>query len=258
MAKIVIAEGDKNLTNCIQNLLCTQFDVQTAGIARDGYEAIKLTTEIHPEMLLIDMDLPVLNGEKVISSLRLRSSSTLIIAMTNYISEDFVLNAAGNDVRGYILKKNLSTELCNCVQIILSGESYISAEIVNKTFRLFTNIVKKTGLVKAPDPALNNKGISITPIFISRAEFQVAKFIGAGFSNKEIAKTLDIKESTIRNYISLILQKTGLKHRTQIALYAINNGFCAKSGLKGGFVDAPCGSNSYAHPLTGQLKFSFK
>jgi DNA-binding NarL/FixJ family response regulator len=174
--------------------------------------------------------------------------------MTNYISEEFILSTAGNDVRGYILKKNLSTELCNCVQVVSNGESYISAEIVNRTFQLFTNIVKKTTAIKPPQNAvLNDKCISVTPIFISRAEFQVAKLIGSGLSNREISGILEIKESTIRNYVSLILQKTGLKHRTQIALYAINNGFCTRDGFFGSTAD----NTARKFNTSGQLKFSF-
>ncbi|GHV83156.1 DNA-binding response regulator [Spirochaetia bacterium] len=229
MINVVIAEGKENFRESIKNLILTQPDINVVGIGKDGYEAIKLTETHHPDIVLLDSELPLLDGIKVSNSLKIRAEWASTILISEKIDENGIIKSVRNGITGFVLRQRVMDEICPAVRLVKSGGSFMSTEIAKKTFDIFSRYVKDCN---SENSCLHIKeGITFKPLPVNKVELQLVKFIGLGLSNKEIAELLMLKETTIRNYISLILQKTGLEHRTQIAIYAINNGFANKKDL---------------------------
>jgi DNA-binding NarL/FixJ family response regulator len=121
-------------------------------------------------------------------------------------------------------------EICDAIRSVFSGTPYMSHETGVSFYNILSDVIKRKAAALQPH-LLYNKNYCKHPFLISRIEFQVTSLIGGGFSNNEIADFLELRESTVRNYVSLILQKTGLEHRSQIAIYALNNGFASHQDL---------------------------
>jgi DNA-binding NarL/FixJ family response regulator len=240
----------------IKNLLLTQFDFDLVGVGKDGYDAIKLTDQFSPDVVILDIETPLLDGLKVAASIRLRCSSASVIVLTKDIDDKTIINAVCCGVKGFLLRASVFEEVNRAIRNVYLGHSYMSRAIASRTFDLFSEIVKtgnpgqETGLYGGEEARF--------PLQITRMESQIAAFIGEGLSNKRIAEILRLKEGTVRNYISIILQKTHLEHRTQIAIYALNNGFYGKSSKT---ADAEsCSGNDIENTSqkAPQLKFNFK
>ncbi|MDR2660112.1 MAG: response regulator transcription factor [Spirochaetaceae bacterium] len=228
--KIVLIDNQTPFRETIKNLLLTQVDFEVVGVGKDGYDAIKLTDQFKPDVVVLDVDLPFLDGLKIVSSIHTRCPSSSIIIIAEKMDDKTILNAVFYGVTGFLLRSSIFNEINRAIRNVNMGNSYLCREVEMRAFNMLSQIVRKKreehfGLSAQDEP-------QVSPLHITRAESQIAAFVAQGFSNKQIAEALQLKEGTIRNYISLILQKANLKHRTQIALYALNNGFYCKEGEK--------------------------
>jgi DNA-binding NarL/FixJ family response regulator len=224
--KIVLIDSQTPFREAARNLLLTQFDFEVAGVGKDGYDAIKLTDQHKPDVVVLDADLPPLDGLKIASSIHQRCPSSSIIIIAAEIDDKMILNAVYYGVTGFLLRRSLFDEINKAIRNVNDGNYYMSHEVELRAFSIFSQIVKETHEEQIKRP-VNDEARS-SPLYITRAEAQIAAFVGQGLSNKQIAEKLQLKTGTVRNYISLILQKAKLEHRTQIALYALNNGFYCK------------------------------
>jgi DNA-binding NarL/FixJ family response regulator len=222
MIKIVLIDGQERYRNSMKKLLSAQRDFEISGVGKDEYEAITLVGSLKPDILLIDINLQFIEGAKVIPILKTRSPATAIIILTSLDSDECVLSAISSGASGYLLKGPEIDNIAEKIRTVYNGGSLMTPEITTKVFRMFSEFAKnRDGLLNGdPIPEI----IRSFPSNISKIEFQIIGFIGRGLSNREIAQRLCLQEGTIRNYISLILQKTALRNRTQIAIFAIRNG----------------------------------
>ncbi|MDR2804012.1 MAG: response regulator transcription factor [Treponema sp.] len=220
--KIVLIDNQTAFRNGLKNLLSAQFDFDLVGVGKDGYDAITLTQDLKPDVIALDVELPVMDGFKIAASAHIHSPSSAIIAISTKMDDQMLLNAVYSGVTGFLLRNSVFAEICKAIRSVSMGKSYLSHETALQVFNMFSRIVNK----KDGDSysALNSFKPQPSHINMTRTESQIAAFVGNGFSNKQIAGILQLKEGTVRNYISLILQKNKLSHRTQIALYALNNG----------------------------------
>jgi DNA-binding NarL/FixJ family response regulator len=251
--KIILVDNQLPFRETIKNLLLTQFDFELVGVGKDGYDAIKLTDQFDPDVVVLDIEAPLLDGLKAAASIRLHRSSTSVIVLAKDMDDKTIINAVCCGVKGFLLRASVFEEVNRAIRNVYLGNSYMSRAIASRTFDLFSEIVK-TGNQR------RESGVESSPFMpqITRMESRIAAFIGEGFSNKRIAEALRLKEGTVRNYISVILQKTHLEHRTQIAIYALNNGFYSKSA-ENAAVSPYLGNNTEnTQKKPPQLKFSFK
>lgn len=218
MIRIGIVDDQDMVRDSLKILLSTQEDFEVVGIGKDGYEALKLVNTMHPDVLLLDIRMPIMDGVEATAVLKARSPQTAIIILTTFDDDEYVLNAIRNGASGYLLKSAAMDELAKAIRTVYGGGSLMTPEIATKAFRMFSEIVKSNEKSR-----YNNKTSLDFPVNLNKTEMEIISQIGKGLSNKELAMALELKEGTVRNYISDILQKTGLRDRTQIAIFAVRH-----------------------------------
>ncbi|AEJ18291.1 response regulator transcription factor [Gracilinema caldarium] len=218
MIKIGIVDDQDLVRDSLKILLSAQDDFEVVGIGKDGYEALKLVENYHPDVLLLDIRMPIMDGVEATAMLKTRSPNTSIIILTTFDDDEYVLNAIRNGASGYLLKSSAMDELAKAIRTVHAGGSLMTPEIATKAFKMFSEIVKDY-----PKRISSIKEETTLPCNLNKTELEIISHIGNGLANKEIASMLKLSEGTVRNYISSILQKTGLRDRTQIAIFAVRH-----------------------------------
>jgi DNA-binding NarL/FixJ family response regulator len=221
MIRIAIVDDQDIVRESLKILLSTQADFDVVGTGKDGYDALKLVDTFHPDILLLDIRMPIMNGVETTGVIKLRSPNTSIIILTTFDDDEYLLKAIKNGASGYLLKNSAMDELIKAIRTVYAGGSLMTPEVTSKVFRLFSELIKNK-----EDEGKNNNvvyDIGNIPSTLSRTEIDIICHIAKGMANKEIASEMSLSEGTIRNYISSILQKIGLRDRTQIALWAIHH-----------------------------------
>jgi DNA-binding NarL/FixJ family response regulator len=229
MKKIILVDSKAPFREAIKRLLEAQVDFDLAGVGEDGYDVIRLTNEVTPDVIILDLEIPLLDGLKTAVSMRQRCPGTAIIIIADNMDDKTLVNAVCGGVTGFLLRDTVFEDITGAVRNVTTGNCYMSRALTQRTFNMFSRMAKKM------DSGHNDHfpvyETANSPPQISRSELRIATFIGQGLSNRQISEILKLKEGTVRNYISIILQKTNLKHRTQIALYALKNGLYCKEIL---------------------------
>jgi DNA-binding NarL/FixJ family response regulator len=220
--RIIIISGKDSEQYAMQKFIGSQPDISIVGQGRDGYDALKIVFHLKPDIVLLDETLPLTDGVEIIPSLKRRSSQTGIIILTSYQENIRVLKAISCGASGYLLKNTHEEKFIAGIKTVYNGGCLMTPELAAKAFRMFPNA--NPDILKASFFSARRKSPFSLYFNISRQELQIIACIIKGLSNKEIGTSLALKEGTVRNYISTILEKTGLKNRTQIAVYAANAG----------------------------------
>jgi DNA-binding NarL/FixJ family response regulator len=229
MIRIVIVDDQKAERDNIQALLSSQKDFEVVGVGKDGYDALRLTMTYQPDIALLNHRLSLLDSSDAITTIRHRSPKTDIIILTPFDEDDNILRAIYNGASGYLPKTADKDMIIAGIHTVYNGGSLMSAQTVSRVFQLFLTFQQEKFPDKLPSclPSPNGRPLMVE---ISRMDLQLIILISQGFQNKEIAELLNLKAGTVRNHITAILQKIGLKNRTQVAVYAYNIGL-VKGGL---------------------------
>jgi DNA-binding NarL/FixJ family response regulator len=224
MIRIVIVDGQDSDRNNAELVLSGQRDFAVVGTGRDGYDAFKLVESSKPDILLLDINLSYIDGLKASSILKCQFPRMGVIILTRLDNDKHVIYAMSNGVSGYLLKNRDMEHLAGIIRVIHEGGSLLSPHIAARLFPQVSQIAWG----KRPLP----KDLPFPP-HLSRTEVKIINLVGRGLENQEIAEKLRLKIGTVRNHISVILQKTSLKNRTQLAVLA------AEYGLTWKTLDAP-------------------
>lgn len=225
MIRIAVVDDQDLVRDSLKILLGAQSDFEVVGLGKDGYDALRLAETLKPDVLLLDIRMPIMDGVEATAVLKKKSPDTAIIILTTFDDDEYVLKAIRNGASGYLLKSAGTDELAQAIRTVRAGGSLMTPEIATKAFRLFSELARTNGGgLAAGGPSARPPERAEIPSDLSRTELQIISLIGAGLANKEVAGELDLGEGTVRNYISSILQKTGLRDRTQIAIFAVRNG----------------------------------
>jgi DNA-binding NarL/FixJ family response regulator len=208
MIRIVIVDEKDSDRGDTEKILSAQRDFKIVATGRDGYEAIRLVDHYRPDMLLLDIHLSYLDGVKTASILTARYPHMTVIILTRLDDVRQMRNAINSGVAGYLSKNDDMEKLAEVIRVIHGGNCLIFPRAV-------MGLDQEEPRPKA-DPQF--------PFNLSRVELQIIRHIGEGLENQEIAEKMRLKMGTIRNHISVILQKTTLRNRTQLAIFAVQNG----------------------------------
>ena len=205
--KVMIADDHSLIREGIKQLLESDGTIEVMTEASNGVECLEKLEDIHPDVLLLDVNMPEKNGLEVLEEIKKKNYNVKVLILTVHNELEYLLKAIDIGVDGYILKDSESAELKKAIQAVLSGENYIQASLI---------------------PALNNRlanrDIDKDKIdSLTTRELEVLIKVANGMLNKEIATSLNISERTVKNHISNIFKKIDVSDRTQAAVFAIKN-----------------------------------
>lgn len=202
--KIIISDDHSMIREGLKQLLELEGDIQVIGEASNGLECIKLINELHPDVVLLDINMPNMNGLQVLEKLRSANSKQKVLILTIHNEVEYLMKAIDIGVNGYVLKDADSAILKKAIITVNHGDEYIDTTMIPQMKeKLF---VKKT---------IDNDDK------LTKREVEILKLLAEGLFNKEIAYKLSISEKTVKNHVSNIFKKIGVFDRTQAAVYAI-------------------------------------
>lgn len=208
LIKVLIADDHAIVRNGIAALLSTEADIEVIGEASNGKEAVKAAGELHPDVVLMDLVMPEMDGIQAIQEIRTNDSEARILVMTSFATDEMVFPAIKSGALGYLLKDSSPEELVESIRQVHRGEPSLHPQIAR---RVLQEISQPPTQVRTGEP-------------LTEREVEVLKLIARGMSNQEIAEKLVISETTVRTHVSRILSKLHLASRTQAALYALKEG----------------------------------
>lgn len=213
--KVVIVEDHKLFREGLKSLLSDKADLEVVGEAGDGLEAIRVVKKCRPELMLLDLSMPKMNGISVMKEIKNQFPDIKIMALTIHESDQYVLEAFEAGADGYCLKDAGRNELMVAVESVLQGKRYISPSISENVLEGYMSGRKK----------LKSKTSWDT---ITQREREVLKLLGEGFQNKEISDMLHISVKTVEKHRANIMNKLDLHNAAALTAFAIEHGLVTK------------------------------
>ncbi|CAA9402434.1 MAG: Two-component transcriptional response regulator, LuxR family [uncultured Pyrinomonadaceae bacterium] len=210
--KILLAEDHETVREGIRLIIESQDDLEVVGCAGDGREAIRLAEELKPDIVLMDVSMPKLNGLLATAKLKRIMPDVKILTLTRHTDEAYLQELLQAGVDGYVLKQSASTDLLRAVRAVAAGGNYLDPAITGKVFNNFT---EKHGKMRG-----DVRGASL-----SGRESETLRLIALGYSNKEIAEQFDISVKTVEAHKANAQQKLNISSRKEIISYAILQGW---------------------------------
>jgi DNA-binding NarL/FixJ family response regulator len=206
--RVLIADDHHVVRRGLVFFLRTQGEITIVGEAGNGKEAVQLAKSLNPDIILMDLSMPEMDGIEATKIIKKEQPDIKILILTSFSDQDHVLPALEAGASGYQLKDIQPDDLVGCIKKVMSGENQLHPKA---TSHLLSNLANK-------DKQGRNQVEELT-----KRELEVLKEIAKGKSNKEIASTLYITEKTVKTHVSNLLSKLELADRTQAALYAVKN-----------------------------------
>ncbi|OHE63375.1 MAG: DNA-binding response regulator, partial [Treponema sp. GWB1_62_6] len=190
MIRVAVVDDQELVRDSLRILLSAQADLEVVGIGKDGYDALKLVDSLKPDVVLLDIRMPIMDGVEATAMLKKRSPGTSIIILTTFDDDEYVLKAIKNGASGYLLKSADMDELAEAIRTVHAGGSLMTPEIATKAFRLFSELAREKGS-PAGGPRRVVPAEGSLPSDLSRTELQIMALIGSGRANKEVAADLE-------------------------------------------------------------------
>lgn len=217
MIKILIADDHALLRQGIRNVLEFETDFTIVGEAGDGQEAIDKTLILEPDILLLDLNMPGLNGIEVNRKLHSNKVKTKVIILTIHDGEHYVIEVLKSGALGYLLKDVEPNMLVKAIHTVYEGNAFVYPEIAENLFGNMGGLLESVN-EKAEEIWRQRRGERLT----SR-EMDVLRCIAKGYNNQEIAQTLFVSEKTVKNHLTNIFRKINVNDRTQALLFVLKN-----------------------------------
>lgn len=207
MIRVLLVDDQTIIRQGLRSLLESKPDLQIVGEAENGQTALQQVEALQPDVVLMDIRMPGMDGVAATQSITQNFVKTKVLVLTTFDDDEYVSQAMRVGANGYLLKDTPSEELALAIRLVHRGYTQLGPGLLEKAFS--TPIVETPPIVLPPELA------ELTP-----REREVLCLIAAGASNREIAASLHIAESTVKNYVTNILSRLHLRDRTQAALYA--------------------------------------
>lgn len=212
--RILIADDHAIVRDGIRSLLATVPDIEVVAEAENGREAVSKARGLQPDVILMDLMMPEMDGIEAIGQIMEREPEARILVLTSFSADDKVFPAIKAGARGYLLKDSDSQELVQAIRQVYRGESWLHPKIARKLLRELST-----------EPPAQQESSEVDPL--TGREVEVLHLVALGMSNQEIAIKLVISEGTVRTHVSNILSKLHVASRTQATLYALREGLAS-------------------------------
>ena len=207
--RVFLADDHKILRESLVILLSQKENIEVVGAAGDGQEAYRRILELKPDIAVLDISIPQLNGLDLAEKLRVELPQVKVVILTMHKSGEFVSKALCAGVRGYVLKDNALEELIECIELVYTNKIYLSQDI--------TGIVVEGFVRNSRDGAESGENA------ISSREREILQLLAEGKSNKDISDLLNLSIKTVETHRSNIMRKLGFHNITDLVLYAVRN-----------------------------------
>lgn len=225
--RILLADDQDIIRTGLTIILNHQPDLEVVGQAADGAEALDMAKRLHPDVILMDIKMPRLNGIQATRQIIAALPRTQIIILTTYDTDDWVFDGIRAGAVGYLLKDASGDNLAEAVRGAMRGESQMDPTVARKVLREFQHVTaahRPTTDSLALDHAVPSAPDEEPLEKLTEREEEILKLLAVGLSNKEIAQRLSLSEGTVKNHISAILAKLHANDRTQAVLTALKRG----------------------------------
>jgi len=211
MIRVLICDDQDVVTEGLRVILGTAPEIEVVGVAHDGAEAVEMVGRRRPDVVLMDLKMPGVNGIQATRQIGERYPDVRVLVLTTYDADEWVFDAIRSGARGYLLKDTPRQELIAAIRGTAEGKTHVDPAVAGKLFAHVAqgqSLPVDTSVVQA----------------LSEREVEVLRLLARGLSNADIAARLYLSEGTVRNYVSAILSKLDVADRTQAAVLALRYG----------------------------------
>lgn len=199
---ILIIDDDILVSNALKTILESDEALHVCGIGSDGQSALSMYKELKPDVLLMDIRMENMNGLDASRQILCFDPEAKILLLTTFSDDEYIVKALKYGVKGYLLKQDYQS-IIPSIKAVCTGQTVFGTEIISKI----------------PDLLLQKEDFDYSQFDITQKEYDIITLVADGLSNREISEKLYLSEGTVRNYLSSILDKLGLRDRTQLAVY---------------------------------------
>ncbi len=211
MTKVLIVDDQTLVRQGIRSLLELAEGIEVVGEAADGVEALGRIADLAPEVVLLDLRMPRLDGIGVLEALRTREPAPACLILTTFDDDEALLNGMRAGAKGYLLKDVSLEHLTAAIRALAEGRTMITPALTERVLRGLMGLGDGAGGFTAPEP-------------LTERETEILRLMAGGYSNKEIARALGVAEGTVKNHVSSVLSKLGVRDRTRAVLKAVDLG----------------------------------
>lgn len=211
MVKVILADDQRSYSDALKYTLERSGEMEVVACASDGREAYELCKTHHPDIVLMDLVMPLCDGIEGTSLIKAFDKTIKVLVLTTFSDDVDISRALHQGADGYLLKEMETGEIISAIKSVIGGVGIIHSNILKKVSEMLVQPSKSENGAVAAEAGLNGK------------EIEVIKLVVDGLSNKEIAEKLYYTEGTVKNMITIILAKVSAKDRTQLAVFAIKN-----------------------------------
>jgi DNA-binding NarL/FixJ family response regulator len=213
MISVVIVDDQGMVRAGFRSLLETEPDLEVVGEAANGAEAVEVVSRLQPDVTLMDIRMPVLDGIAATRTLLERGSRTRVLVLTTFDLDEYVFEALRAGASGFLLKDAPAEELSAAIRVVAAGESLLAPGVTRRVIDAFRR--QPTG----PSRTVDRRLAQLTP-----RELEVLGLLARGLANSDIASRLFVSEGTTKTHVSNVLAKLGLRDRVQAVIFAYENG----------------------------------
>ena len=215
MIKVLIVDDQELFRESLKVVLGVSPNIQVTDAVPGVAQALESAQHNRPDVVLMDIRMPGMDGVEGTRLFKKRWPDIKVIVLTTFDDDDYIFGALKNGACGYLLKGSSISKLSESIHIAYEAGAIITPTVATKVLHQFSNMAQSSSRLQVDRESVKD---------ISRSEWQIIQTVGSGMSNKEIAQELSLSEGTVRNSISNILFKLGLRDRTQLAIWAVQTG----------------------------------
>ena len=219
MINILIADDQELMRQSLKIMLSSQPNFAVTDTVSNGREVLESIKKNKPDIILMDIRMPEMDGVVCTQKVKEMAPDIKVIILTTFDDDEFVFNAIKFGASGYLLKGTSLKDLTSAITKVYNGKSIMNDEITGKVFRMFSQMAQTNQTIRVGEQLTGKP---------RESEWKIIECVGRGMSNKEIAQRLHLSEGTIRNSLSVILSKLGLKNRTQLGIWAVQTDTAAR------------------------------